>query len=1196
MLELDGPSSVDRTYQLHDAVTKADGRVFATGTQALVRLLVLQRLADRRDGIKTAGFVSGYRGSPLAGVDTELWRAKSALEGHDIRFLPGINEDLAATAVAGTQRVGTDPMRTVDGVFALWYGKGPGVDRAGDAIRHGHAAGASEKGGVLLAVGDDHAATSSSIPNASDLSLMGWNIPIVHPASVDEYVDFGLWGWAASRFSGSWVAFKAISETVESSRSFTAPVLPHFVRPADYQLPAGGLGYSTRDFLTPAIEVRIAQRLEALAAFARSNPLDRLMVDAPEADVGIVAVGKSALEVLELLDRVGLPVDELARRGVRLWRPGLVYPLDRVGFDRFAKGLKHVLVVEEKAALVEGQIKEIVFNRPATDRPSVCGRNGLDGAPLISSLGQHRPSSLAKPLSCWLANVRPDLAFSDRLARFERPAMLSNVADGGRRLPYFCSGCPHNSSTKVPEGSRALAGVGCHYMASWMDRETSGLTQMGAEGVDWVGQAPFTSVPHVFQNMGEGTYFHSGYLAIRQAIAARANVTYKILFNDAVAMTGGQPVDGQISVPQIVRQMASEGAAKIVVVTDEPDRYAGIALEPGVPVRDRRDLDLVQRELREIKGVTVLVYDQTCAAEKRRRRKKGTFPDPDRRMVINSDVCEGCGDCGKASNCLSIVPVETELGRKRAIDQTSCNKDFSCVEGFCPSFVSVIGGKLRKQAATARDWIALAKALPLPSLAPVEHRPHNLLIAGVGGSGIITVGAIVAMAAHLDGREVAELDFTALAQKGGSVMCHLRIASRGTAIKQPRIDWGEAHGVIMGDLIVGCLPDNLGVIRKGSTQVLVNTHIGSTAEFTRDPDTDPHAADLFAKVTHAAGDDRTVAFDAQAVAKERFGDTTGVNMLLVGHAWQQGLIPVSEEAMLQAIMLNGVAVEANKQAFASGRVLAARGLDQREAPSAEPLSAEPLATLIEKQAALLTDYQNASCAAGYRRFVEECAAAEHRALGNACQAVFAKAVAKSLFKLMAYKDEYEVARLYSRPEFMELIRRQFDGDISLRIHLAPPFLARPRKGQNVPEKITFGPWMMRAFSILARLRFLRGTAFDPFGYTADRRLERQLIADYKAMVAGLLPSLSARTLNTAIRLALLPETMRGFGHVKQANVDKAKLEQARTPGRIRYVVSADAIRHPKHCMRQPCPWSSDASTVPVAPQPAFTSGTSMSNT
>jgi indolepyruvate ferredoxin oxidoreductase len=1145
MLELDRPRSVDRTYRLHDAITKADGRVFATGTQALVRLLVMQRLADRRDGIRSAGFVSGYRGSPLAGVDTELWRAKPALETHDIRFLPGINEDLAATAVAGTQRVGDDPMRTVDGVFALWYGKGPGVDRAGDAIRHGHAAGASEKGGVLLAVGDDHAATSSSIPNASDLSLMGWNIPIVHPASVEEYVDFGLWGWAASRFSGSWVAFKAVSETVESSRSFTAPVLPRFVLPTDYQLPAGGLGYSTKDFLTPAIEVRIAQRLQAIAAFARCNPLDRLMIEAPQADIGIVAVGKNALEVIELLDRAGLPTDELARKGVRLWRPGLVYPLDRVAFDRFAKGLKHVLVVEEKAGIVEAQIKEIIFNRPATDRPSVCGRNGLDGAPLVSSLGQHRPSSLAVPISYWLASVRPDLAFSDAVARFERPSPLSNAADGARRLPYFCSGCPHNSSTKVPEGSKALAGVGCHYMASWMDRETSGLTQMGAEGVDWVGQATFTSIPHVFQNMGEGTYFHSGYLAIRQAIAARANITYKILFNDAVAMTGGQPVDGQLSVPQIVRQMAGEGAAKIVVVTDEPDRYARITLEPGVVVRDRRDLDLVQRELREIRGVTVMIYDQTCAAEKRRRRKKGTFPDPDRRMVINSDVCEGCGDCGKASNCLSIVPLETEFGRKRAIDQTSCNKDFSCVEGFCPSFVSVIGGKLRKQTASAQDWVVLAKTLAPPSIASVDRRPHNLLIAGVGGSGIITVGAIIAMAAHLDGCEVAELDFTALAQKGGSVMCHLRIASRGVAINQPRIDWGEAQGVIMGDLIVGCLPDNLGVIRKGSTRVLVNTHIGSTAEFTRDPNADTRAPELLAKVSHAAGDDRIVAFDAQAVATERFGDTTGANMLLIGHAWQQGLIPVSEEAILQAITLNGVAVEANMQAFAADRILAERGLGQRDELSKEPFPVETVAALVERRVTLLADYQNAAYAADYRRFVELCVTAERRALGDAFEGIFAKTVARGLFKLMAYKDEYEVARLYSRAGFIESIRRQFDGEVSLRFHLAPPFLARPREGQAVPQKITFGPWMMQVFHILGRLRFLRGTAFDPFGYSSDRRLERQLIDEYKATIIRLLPSLSVRTLSTATRLAALADTMRGFGHVKQANVDEAKREQTR---------------------------------------------------
>ncbi|MBO4221739.1 indolepyruvate ferredoxin oxidoreductase family protein [Bradyrhizobium neotropicale] len=1146
---------VDLDYRLHDAITKTEGRVFASGTQALVRMLVMQRLADRRDGIHSAGFVSGYRGSPLAGVDTELWRAKSALADHDIRFLPGINEDLAATAVSGTQRVADDPNRTVEGVFALWYGKGPGVDRAGDAIRHGHAAGASVKGGVVLVVGDDHAATSSSIPNASDMSLMGWGIPIVHPASVDEYVEFGLWSWAASRFSGAWVAFKAISETVESSRGFTVPVLPRFAVPSRGGFPEGGLGYATRDFLTPAIELRIAHRLEAIAAFARANPLDRMPVDVPGADIGIVAVGKNAKDVLEVFERAGLSQQALAEKGVRIWRPGLTFPLDRDRLGQFAHGLKHILVVEEKVNLVEGQIKDAIFNWPADRRPSISGRGSLDGSPLITALGQHRSSSLAPPLSAWLSNVRPDLAFSDRLGLFERSVSLSNAADGMRRLPYFCSGCPHNSSTRIPAGSIALAGVGCHYMASWMDRQTSGLTQMGAEGVDWVGQAAFTTTPHVFQNMGEGTYFHSGHLAIRQSIAAGHNITYKILFNDAVAMTGGQPVDGQLTVPQIARQVASEGAKRVVIVTDDTARYAGTVLDE-VTIHDRLDLDPVQRELRAIKGVTVLIYDQTCAAEKRRRRKKGAYPDPARRMFINSAVCEGCGDCGTASNCLSIVPLETDLGRKRAIDQTSCNKDFSCVEGFCPSFVSVLGGGLRKQPASGRDWIAHANSLPRPSLELPDGRPHNLLVAGVGGSGIITVGAIIAMAAHLDGLEVAELDFTALAQKGGSVMCHLRIAASGSAINQPRIDWGEADGVVMGDLIVGCLPDSLGTVRKDRTRILVNTHLGSTAEFTRDPDADPRRDDLLAKVRHAAGADSVSSFDAQQLAQEQFGETTGANMILVGHAWQQGLIPVSEAAMIQAITLNGVAVDANMRAFACGRVVAAQGIPACATQSVTLMQPERWEALVDRRADELTRYQNASYATSYQTFVAHCAAMEQHKLKDANRFVLTKIIASALFKLMAYKDEYEVARLYSRPEFIAALRQQFEGDFELRFHLAPPFLARPRAGSAVPQKIAFGPWMLRAFAVLARLRVLRGTVFDPFGYTEERLFERRLIDDYKALVDRLLAGLSPATLDIAAKLAMLPEKIRGFGHVKRANAEMAKREEQRL------LQQFEAIRNP----------------------------------
>jgi indolepyruvate ferredoxin oxidoreductase len=1147
-------SIVDLDYRLTDAITQPEGRIFASGTQCLVRLLVMQRLADRRVGLRTAGFVSGYRGSPLAGLDTELWRSKAALADHDIKFLPAINEDLAATAVSGTQNAGSDPYRTVDGVFALWYGKGPGVDRAGDAIRHGNAAGTSSRGGVILAVGDDHAATSSSIPNASDLSLKGWGIPIVHPSSVSEYVDFGLWSWAASRYSGSWIALKTISETVESSRSFSAVSPPTFVIPAEPDI--SGLGYSTSDFLMPAIETRIARRLEAVAAFARANPPGRISTGAGDADTGIVVAGKNAADAMEVFERVGLFSGRLTESGVRIWCPGLLYPLDVAAFEHFARGLKHILVIEEKTDLVEAQIKERLYNRPADTRPSVCGRHDLEGAPLIPSLGQHRPSSLAAPISRWLSVVRPDLAFEDRVGGFAQPDSLSNGADEMRRLPYFCSGCPHNSSTKVPAGSIALAGVGCHFMASWMERSTSGLTQMGGEGADWAGQAAFTERKHVFQNMGEGTYFHSGYLAIRQAVAAKANITYKILFNDAVAMTGGQPVDGQLTVPQIASQMTSEGASKVVVVTDEPRRYSGLRLTPGVEVHDRRDLDAVQRQLREIEGVTVLIYDQTCAAEKRRRRKRGSFPDPDRRMFINSAVCEGCGDCGHASNCLSIVPLETSLGRKRAIDQSSCNKDYSCAEGFCPSFVSVIGGRLKKVTQT-EDWEALGRELPEPIFPAPGERPYNLLIAGVGGTGIITAGAIIAMAAHLEGKEVSELDFTALAQKGGSVMCHLRVAPAGTKINQPRIDWGEADAVIVSDLIVGCLPGCLGTIRQGATGVLVNTHVSSIAEFTRNPDAGIRLTELMEKVEYAAASGRAK-LDANQAAADNFGDSQFANMILTGHAWQQGLIPVSQAALLQAIVLNGVAAGLNKQAFYCGRVLAARGAAGKGQQSHAGPVPPSLDALIEERAHELGNYQNEAYAKRYKDFVEACRSAG-QAKAGAPGSDFTRAVAEGLFKLMAYKDEYEVARLYTRPEFAAELNRQFEGPFKLRYHLAPPLLARPRRGQTVPQKVTIGPWMMHLFHLLVRLKFLRGTRFDPFSYMAERRIERRLIEDYMRTMRAVASDLTRENLRLAVSLAEIPKAIRGFGHIKRASIENARHLESQLLEEYRQLKAADAL-------------------------------------
>lgn len=1140
------PREVDRGYKLEDNRNRLDGRIFMTGTQALVRMLLLQKAMDERDGLKTAGFVSGYRGSPLAGVDMEMWRAKKSLDAANVRFLPAVNEDLGATAVIGTQQVEGDASRTVDGVFAMWYGKGPGVDRAGDALRHGNAAGSSPQGGVLMIVGDDHAATSSSIPNASDLSLMGWGIPIVHPSSVEEYVEFGLWGWAASRYSGAWVSFKAVSETVESGRSMEVQPLPRFVQPGEGAPLPGANGYRADDFLTPAIEQRLSAKLAAFEQFARLNSIDRLVSAAPQGRIGIVVVGKAYHDVMDVLAQSGLDEAALERAGVRIYKPGLVFPIDKGRMADFARGLEHVLVVEEKASVVEQQLKDLVYNWP--QRPSIAGKADLEGGELITWLGQLRPATLAAPLARWLARVAPDLP-QPEVACFMRPALPSNESDGMKRLPYFCSGCPHNSSTKVPDGSVALAGVGCHYMASWMDRSTSGLTQMGGEGVDWVGHAPFTGRKHVFQNMGEGTYFHSGFLAIRQAIAARATMTYKILFNDAVAMTGGQPVDGTMSVSQISREVQAEGARRVVIVTDQPELYDGVDVG-SVPVRHRRELDAVQRELREIEGVTILIYDQTCAAEKRRRRKKNkpghvAFPDPPKRLFINAAVCEGCGDCGVQSNCLSIAPLETLLGRKRQIDQSSCNKDYSCVEGFCPSFVSVLGGTLRQAGAPAEGQRApalvdtLLQALPQPVL-PSLAAPWDIMVAGVGGTGVITIGQVVAMAAHLEGRGVSVLDFTALAQKGGSVVSHLRIAREPSQLHAVRLEWQRAKLLVACDLVVATLPDVLATVRHGVTRVIANTYVQPLAEFTRNPDIDDRAGAMLRKLQDAGSQANVTALDARTAAQASVGDAMASNMFMLGHAWQSGLVPVSLAALDRALELNGVSVEQNRRAFAAGRLAAhdANWLARLTAPKEQVVALQlpqSLDKLVAHRRDLLVKYQDQAYADRYAGLVERVRAREQAVMGESRRQPLAEAVARSLYKLMAYKDEYEVARLHADPAFEASLRAQFEGDFQLKFNMAPPLLAkRDSKGHLVKQE--FGGWMLTALRALARLKRLRGTPLDVFGYTAERRMERALLREYEALIEALLPTLAASNVAQAAELARLPEKIRGFGHVKDRNV------------------------------------------------------------
>jgi len=1149
MSTLEQASPALRDYKLSDNLGARSGQVFLTGTQALVRLLLAQKALDERAGLKTAGFVSGYRGSPLGMVDQQLWKAKKFLDAAQINFLPAINEDLAATACLGVQRVALDPKRTVDGVFAMWYGKGPGVDRSGDALKHGNVYGTSTQGGVLVVCGDDHGCVSSSTPHQSDQALQAWSMPIVHPANVAEYLEFGLYGWALSRFSGAWVGFKAISEVVESGMTVDLDSVPlDFELPVDHVAPTN-LHIRTVDLPSLELETRLAHKLDAVRAFAKLNSIDKHIVVSPRATLGIVTVGKAHYDFMEVLRRLDLDPNALAAAGVRVYKVGLVFPLETSRMAEFAQGLTDMLVIEEKGPVVERQIKELLYHLPDAQRPRVIGKTDEHGAAVLSALGELRPSRIMNTVADWLARLNPALDRRHLVVDFLTPCLLSNEADGVRRQPYFCSGCPHNTSTKLPEGSRALAGIGCHFMASWMERGTSGLIQMGAEGVDWAAHSRFTTEKHVFQNLGDGTYYHSGYLAIRQAIAAKTNITYKILYNDAVAMTGGQPVDGSTSVPQIARQVEAEGVKRLVVLSDEIGKYDGHhGLFPaGTTFHDRSELDQVQRELREIEGVTVLIYDQTCAAEKRRRRKKKEFYDPPKRIFINEAVCEGCGDCGQASNCLSVVPVETDWGRKRAIEQSSCNKDFSCVNGFCPSFVSVHGAQLKKRAGASYSPQDLARELAaIGSPAAWDWTgPFDLLVTGVGGTGVVTVGALVSMAAHLEGKQASVLDFMGFAQKGGSVLSFVRVAPTQDLLNQVRIDTQQADVLLACDMVVGASPDALGTVKPGRTVILANTHELPTAGFVRNPDASLHAGGLLAKMQHAVGGQAELlaTVDAQAIAQQLMGDTMPSNIIMLGACWQRGLIPLSEAALMRAIELNGVAVEGNKTAFALGRLAIAapealRRLAGTPQGLVQVLNFDKLDGedgLIARRAAFLSDYQDRAYAERYLRLVERVRKAEAE-LGEAGKAErLSKAVARYYAKLLAIKDEYEVARLYTDGKFEKAMKEQFENWDSLSFHMAPPLLSKPGPDGRA-KKLELGSWTFKAFQVLAKLKGLRGGMLDLFGKTEERRLERQLIADYEALVDDLLKHLSADKLELAVKLARLPETIRGYGHVKLANV------------------------------------------------------------
>ena len=1123
-------------YELIDRYRRESGRVLLTGTQALVRIPLMQRTADIAAGLNTAGFISGYRGSPLGMLDQELWRARRFLEESNIEFLPAVNEDLAATAILGSQQVETDPGKTVDGVFGIWYGKGPGVDRAGDALKHGNAYGSSPTGGVLVVAGDDHGCISSSMPHQSDVAFLTFMMPHLNPASVAEYLDYGLYGIALSRFSGMWVGFKAITETVESAMSVELPVYRQFVIPADYVAPASGLHYRWPDFPGPQIEERLEAKKAATLAFVAANPIDRKIFDVPDAKFGIVTTGKAHLDLLEALRLLGIGAEDARRIGIDVYKVGMVWPLEPVGALDFVQRKNEVLVVEEKRGIIESQFKEYFYDYPGKKPQRMVGKQDENGERLVPWIGELSPILLAPIVAARLDREFGGDRFMRRAEELARQRGPEITVGGATRMPYFCSGCPHNTSTKVPEGSKALAGIGCHFMASWMQRDTDGLIQMGGEGVNWIPRSKFNGGQHVFQNLGDGTFYHSGSLAIRQAIAADTNITYKILYNDAVAMTGGQPVDGPLSVESIAHSVNAEGVKRIAVVSDEPELFDTSNFPAGTSISHRNELDKLQRELRDIPGVTVLIYAQTCATEKRRRRKRGKLEDPMKFVVINELVCEGCGDCSVESNCLSVVPKETPFGRKRQIDQNNCNKDYSCVNGFCPSFVTVEGDIARPQAAASYqdEFELLSRQLPETEIPKINHC-YDLLVTGVGGTGVITVSALITMAAHVERKGASELDFMGFAQKFGPVLSYLRIAEQPSDINQVRIDPARADGLIGCDIVVSSSPKASITYQRDHTRALINTAEMLTGDFVQDRDASLRASDRVAAISAAIGEQNLHTIDANRLAERLMGDTIYSNVIMVGCAWQQGLIPVSLAALLRAIELNGIKIEENKQAFTWGRIAAHNAAAIERILDGSSHEVETLDRMVERRQAFLNDYQDKALADRYVALVNRAREAESAVSDDN---KLATAIAKSYFRLLSYKDEYEVARLHTDENFLAGLRRDYGDRAKLRFHLAPPILNGKRDARGRPLKKEFGTWILPLFRLLASLKKLRGTAFDIFGYTAERRMERQLIATFEDTVEDILLHLEPNTIEQACGHIGAYLDIRGYGPVKEEAVRK----------------------------------------------------------
>jgi indolepyruvate ferredoxin oxidoreductase len=1128
---------------LDDKFLLTEGRVFITGVQALLRVLMDQHRLDKAAGLHTAGFVSGYRGSPLGGLDQQAHRADKFLKEAEVVFKEGINEDLAATAVWGSQQANLFPGARYDGVYGMWYGKAPGVDRTGDAFKHANFAGVFPKGGVLAVAGDDHNCKSSTLPSQSEYAFQDFEMPVLSPADVQEVLDYGLLGYAMSRFSGLWVGLIALADTMDSGVTIDIGVDRHkFVLPENFRVPAGGLGIRLKDQPLDKERRLRTQKIPAALAFARANRIDRVMLGSSRPRLGIVCQGQAYKDVVEAFAAMGISSAEAADLGVAIYKVGMPWPLEPHGIRAFAAGLETMMVIEHKRPLIETQARAALYDLPAHARPKIIGKVDEHGHPLLSEIGSLSVAEVALAIADRLPPGPHMERVHDYLARVSAASMAAvTLSADQQRKPFFCAGCPHNTSTRLPEGSRALAGIGCHYMASFNDPSTDLTSHMGGEGLSWMGASPFTEETHVFVNLGDGTYNHSGSLAVRGSVAANSNITYKLLFNDAVAMTGGQAAESGFSPAQITRQLHAEGVEKIVIVAAEPERYEGATdLAPGVVVRPRSELMEVQKELREIPGVTVLLYDQVCATEKRRRRKRGTMDAAPKRVMINPLVCEGCGDCSKTSNCVSVEPLNTEFGRKRKINQSSCNQDYSCLDGFCPSFITLEGAENPHREAMPA---LTADSTPLPTFEPLVG-VKNIVFTGVGGTGVTTVASILAMAAHVDGRAASVVDMTGLAQKGGTVFSHVRIGETEDTVVGGRVPAASAHVLVACDVLAAAGADALSLCAKDRTVAVGNADFAPTADFVTDRDIRFDADEQGRRI--AAAVKSYDAMPAQNLAVQNLGDAIYGNMVMLGFAWQKGVIPLSSRALYRAIRLNGVDAEANLQAFELGRKAAhdpaERGKREDDVPTPETM---PLDDLIAHRAKELTAYQNEAYAKRYLDQVEQVRKAE--APLNQERAL-TRAVAVNLYKLMAYKDEYEVARLYTDGRFQAYRNETFRGG-KTTVWLAPPLVARKGKDGR-PQKIAFGGWMLdAAFPLMARMKGLRGTALDLFGYTAERRMERGLIKDYEATLARLTSGLTHERLATAIQIAAIPQKIRGYGHIKEASVGPAKAEEKALWGR-----------------------------------------------